>query len=184
MRHVGAFRLNTHEEGPETLSKTQRKKAMGELQMLGEELVELSADRFRKIDLPEDLRAAVGNARRMTRHDEARRRQIQYIGKLMRHVEVEPIRAALAEVRGESAGLTAMLHRLERLRTALLADEKVLHEIATLYPSVDLQHLRSLRRAALKEQEQGKPPRSYRAIFQLLKEIGDETSGVPADNAA
>ncbi|WP_294257367.1 DUF615 domain-containing protein [Propionivibrio sp.] len=77
-----------------------------------------------------------------------------------------------------------MLHRLERLRTALLADEKVLHEIATLYPSVDLQHLRSLRRAALKEQEQGKPPRSYRAIFQLLKEIGDETSGVPADNAA
>lgn len=176
--------MNTHVERQETASKTQRKKAMETLQLLGEELVALSADRFRQIDLPEDLRVAVGEARRMTRHDEARRRQIQYVGKLMRHVEVEHIRAALAQVRGESAGVTARLHRLERLRTGLLADEKVLHEIAVRYPSVDLQRLRSLRRAALKEREQGKPPRSFRAIFQLLKDIGDENAGVPADNPA
>ena len=163
--------MNTHDEEPLPLSKTKRKQAMDELQTLGEELVTLSTDRIKKIDIPESLRDAVKEAQRMPRHDEAKRRQMQYIGKLMRNVEVEPIRSALALVRGESASETAKLHRLELLRTKLLADEKVLHEIATLYPAVDLQHLRSLRRAALKEQEQNKPPRSYRAIFQLLKEL-------------
>ncbi len=166
-----------HEEEQAPLSKTQRKQQMDDLQTLGEELVELSVDRIKKIDIPENLRDAVNAAQRMTRHDEAKRRQMQYIGKLMRGVEVEPIRAALALVRGESASETAKLHRLERLRTELLADEKILHEIATLYPSLDLQHLRSLRRAALKEHEQNKPPRSYRAIFQLLKELEGEPSG-------
>ncbi len=161
--------MTDHADETLPLSKTRRKQAMEELQSLGEELVELPADRVKRINIPEDLRDAVSEAQRMPRHDEARRRQMQYIGKLMRGIEPEPIRAALAEVRGESAGETAKLHRIEKLRTDLLADEKVLHEIATLYPSVDLQHLRSLRRSALKEQEQNKPPRSYRAIFQLFK---------------
>ena len=153
------------------LSKTKRKQAMEELQALGEELVALAGDQVKRIDVPDDLRSAIVEAQRMTKHDEARRRQLQYIGKLMRSVEVEPIREALALVRGESAGETAKLHRLERLRTDFLADEKVVHEIAQRYPGVDLQHLRSLRRAALKEQEQNKPPRSYRALFQRLKEL-------------
>ena len=169
--------MNMHEEEHVPLSKTKRKQAMDELQDLGEELVTLSTDRIKKINIPEDLRDAVRAAQRMTRHDEARRRQMQYIGKLMRNVEVEPIREALALVRGESASETAKLHRLEQLRSTLLADEKVLHEIATRYPSVDLQHLRSLRRAAVKEHEQNKPPRSYRAIFQLLKDLEKEESG-------
>ena len=163
--------MNTPEEDQLPLSKTRRKQAMDDLQTLGEELVALSTDRVKKIDIPDFLRDAVREAQRMTRHDEAKRRQMQYIGKLMRNVDPEPIRAALALVRGESAGETAKLHRLERLRTELLADEKVLHEIATLYPAVDLQYLRSLRRSALKEQEQNKPPRCYRAIFQFLKEL-------------
>ena len=164
-------------------SKTQRKQQMEDLQSLGEELVALSSDRVKKIDIPENLREAVAAAQRMTRPDEARRRQMQYIGKIMRSVEVDPIRAALALVRGESASETAKLHRLEQLRTALLADEKVLHEIATQYPTIDLQHLRSLRRSALKEHEQNKPPRSYRAIFQLLKELenGETSSDQSAD---
>lgn len=153
------------------LSKTRRKQAMEELQSLGEELVALAVDQVKRIDIPDDLREAVVEAQRMTRHDEAKRRQMQYIGKLMRGVDVEPIRAALALVRGESAGETAKLHRLERLRADFLADEKVVHAIAQRYPGVDLQHLRSLRRAALKEQEQNKPPRSYRALFQRLKEL-------------
>jgi len=163
--------MKIHDDEPAPPSKTQRKQQMEDLQTLGEELVALSTDRVKKIDIPEELRDAVREAQRMTRRDEAKRRQMQYIGKIMRNVEVEPIRAALALVRGESAGETAKLHRLERLRTEFLADEKVVNEIAQLYPAVDLQHLRSLRRAALKEQEQNKPPRSYRAIFQLLKEL-------------
>ena len=163
------------------LSKTKRKQAMEELQALGEELVALAADQVKRIDIPDDLRSAVSEAQRMTRHDEARRRQMQYIGKLMRSVDVEPIRAALALVRGESAGETAKLHRLERLRADFLADEKAVHEIAQRYPGVDLQHLRSLRRAALREQEQNKPPRSYRALFQRLKEL---ENAVEADRGA
>ena len=165
--------MDTNEEQA-PLSKTRRKQQMVELQSLGEDLVELSSERVKKIDIPEDLRSAVSDAQRMSRHDEAKRRQMQYIGKIMRHVDVEPIRAALALVRGESASETARLHRLERLRTELLADETVLHVIATDYPSVDLQHLRSLRRAALKEHEQNKTPRSFRAIYQLLKDLEQE----------
>ena len=163
--------MNTPDEESIPLSKTRRKQAMEELQSLGEELVALASDQVKRIDIPEELRTAVSEAQRMMRPDEAKRRQMQYIGKLMRNVDVEPIREALALVRGESAGETAKLHRLERLRTELLADEKVLHEIASLYPGVDLQHLRSLRRAALKEQAENKPPRSYRAFFQRLKEL-------------
>ena len=169
-------KMHTPEEELAGPSKTQRKQQMEDLQTLGEELVALSTDRVKKIEIPESLRDAVREAQRMTRPDEAKRRQMQYIGKLMRNVDVEPIRTALALVRGESASETAKLHRLERLRTEFLADEKVLQEIATLYPSIDLQHLRSLRRAALKEQEQNKPPRSYRAIFQLLKELENRAS--------
>lgn len=161
------------------LSKTRRKRAMEELQALGEELVALPGDRIKRIDIPEELREAIGEARRMPRHDEARRRQMQYIGKLMRVIEPEPIRTAIAAARGESAGETAKLHRLEKLRDDLLADEKVLHEIASQYPQADLQQLRSLRRAALKEREQNKPPKSFRTIFQFLKTLED---GPPAEN--
>lgn len=162
--------MEDFDDGQERLSKTQRKHAMEELQALGEALVALPADRLKKIDIPEDLREAVGMAQRMPRQDEARRRQMQYIGRLMRGVDAEPIRTALADARGDSATETARLHRLERLRNELLEDETTLHEVATLYPGIDLQHLRSLRRAAIKEREQNKPPRNYRAIFQLLKD--------------
>ncbi len=155
-------------------SKTQRKQAMEELQSLGEALVGLPADRLKKIDLPDDLREAIAAAQRMTRLDEAKRRQMQYIGRLMRSAEIEPLRAALADARGESASETARLHRLERLRSELLEDEKKIQEIAALYPAIDLQHLRSLRRAAIKEHELNKPPRNFRAIFQLLKEADQD----------
>jgi len=144
---------------------------MAELQELGEELVALPGDRLRQVELPEDLRFAVEQARAMARHDDARRRQMQYIGRLMRTVDAQPIREIVAAVRGDSANETATLHRIERLRSELLADEKLLFTIASRSPSVDLQQLRSLRRAALAEQAQGRPPRSHRALFRLLREI-------------
>ncbi|WP_313953399.1 ribosome biogenesis factor YjgA [Accumulibacter sp.] len=163
-------------------SKTQRKRAMEALQELGKELVDLPVDRMKRVELPEDLREAVRAAQRMSRHDEARRRQLQYIGRVMRDVDPEPIRRSLAVVRGDSVDETAKLHRIERLRTALLADEKKLYEIAENFPSVDRQHLRSLRRAALLEQEQGKAPRSYRAIFQLLKDLDSPAEAPSTEN--
>ena len=171
--------MNTSEENTLPPSKTQRKHAMEELQSLGEALVRLSAEKVEKIGLPDDLLIAIKAAQRMTRLDEAKRRQMQYIGRLMRKVDADPIRAALDEASGASASETARLHRLEKMRDELLTDEKALQEIATRYPAVDLQHLRSLRRAALKEREQNKPPRNFRAIFQVLKDA-DQSEDTPA----
>lgn len=163
------------------LSKTRRKQAMNELQSLGEELAALSVDRLKKLDLPESLFVAIRDVQKMTRQDEAKRRQTQYIGRLMRDIDPEPIRALLADVRGDSAAATAHMHRLERLREAILADERALGEIASEYPGADLQHLRALRRSALKEREAGKPPRSYREIFRVLRELAGEPTTATAD---
>ncbi len=151
-------------------SKSAIKRAMTELQDLGEQLVALSAEQLKKIELPEDLREAVRDAQRFTQH-EARRRQLQYIGRLMRNLDAEPIRAALDDIRGVSAAANARQHALERLRARFLADEKVIGEIAATHPDADLQKLRQLRRNALKEQELGKPPRAFRELFRVLREL-------------
>ena len=158
-------------------SKTKQKEVMHELRDLGAELVELSVGQLKRINVPENIFDAVRECQKITAHG-ARRRQIQYLGKLMRSVDDEPIRAGLALLRGESSAETARLHRLERLRVRLLEDEAVLAEIAAQWPGVDLQHLRTLRRNALKEKENNKPPKNFRAIFQILQEL--DQKGVPA----
>jgi ribosome-associated protein len=160
-------------------SKTKKKEAMHELQDLGAELVELSVGQLKKINLPENIYEAVRECQKITAHG-ARRRQIMYLGKLMRTADDEPIRAGLALIRGESSAETARLHRLERFRTRLLEDEAFLAEIAAVWPQVDQQHMRQLRRNALKEQEGNKPPKNFRAIFQVLQELDKEG---PADVA-
>lgn len=166
--------METFDTDPERPSKSQKKREMNALQDLGESLVALSADQLKKIDLPDDLRAAVRDAQRFGSHG-ARRRQMQYIGKLMRAIEPAPIQAALDEINGVSAAANARLHWLERQRQRLLENETVIGEIAREYPGTDIQHLRQLRRNALKEQEQeqGKPPRAFREIFQVLKNLVD-----------
>lgn len=155
-------------------SKSQIKREMEALQDIGKELVELGRDQLKKIDLPDDLRDAVRDAQRFTQH-EARRRQLQYIGRLMRDLDAEPIRAALDAIRGVSAVATARQHALERLRTRFMEDEKVIGEIAGDHPGADLQYLRQLRRNALKEREQNKPPRAYRELFRVLRGLEEHT---------
>ncbi len=162
-------------------SKTKQKEAMHELRDLGAELVELSVGQLKRINLPENLFDAVRDCQKITAHG-ARRRQIQYLGKLMRGVDDEPIRAGLAMLRGESSAETARLHRLERFRVRLLEDEAVLAEIAALWPAVDLQHLRTLRRNALKEKENNKPPKNFRAIFQVLQELDQKAAPAAEEN--
>jgi ribosome-associated protein len=162
--------LARRDEETAGISKTRRKRAMEELQALGEALAALPAERLKKIELPGELREAIGLYQSMSRQDDARRRQMQYIGRLMRQAEEEPIRAALCQARGDSAAETARLHRVERLRAALMEDEAALPEILGSHPGIDSVRLRSLRRAALREKEEGRPPRSYRAIFRILKD--------------
>jgi ribosome-associated protein len=154
---------------------------MNDLQALGAELVALSTDQLKKIDLPDDLREAVRDAQRFTQH-EAHRRQLQYIGKLMRNLDAAPIRAALDDIKGLSAAANARLHALERLRTRFLEDEAVIQEIVAEYPQADMQYLRQLRRNALKEQQLGKPPRAFRELFRQLKLLQGGTAATPADD--
>lgn len=163
-------------------SKSSRKREMLALQGLGEQLVALSGDRLARVPMPDDLRDAVRDAQRFTKH-EARRRQMQYIGKLMRHVDATPIKACLDAFNGVSRAETARQHRLERLRSDLLEDEKILGSIARDWPGADLQHLRVLRRNALKEREQGKPPRAYRELFRVLRDL-DGVAAETADEAS
>lgn len=154
-------------EGP---SKTRRKKDMQALQDLGEQLVALSTERLAKVPMPESLADAVRECQRITSH-EGRRRQLQYIGKLMRSVDPAPIQAVLEAFAGTSREEVARQHRIERLRLELLEDEGVLHRIASTWPRADLQHLRVLRRNAIKEKEQNKPPRAFRELFKVLREL-------------
>ena len=151
-------------------SKTQRKREMHDLQALGAELVGLNEQQLASIELPERLLDAVIEAQRMTKF-EARRRQMQYIGKLMREVDPEPIRSRLDAWKSVSAESTARLHAIERWRARLLEDEDAMTELLREYPHADSARLRTLLRNATREREQGSPPRSFRELFRVLSAI-------------
>jgi len=150
-------------------SKTQRKKDMHALQDLGAELVELNERELASVDLPESLRDAVMAAQRITKFG-ARKRQLQYIGKLMRNIDPEPIRERIDAFKAVSNAQTARLHLIERWRSRLLDDENAITELIAAHPHADAQRLRVLLRNAERERAAGEPPKSFRALFQLLNE--------------
>ncbi|MDV7105948.1 ribosome biogenesis factor YjgA [Vibrio sp. TH_r3] len=154
------------------VSKTEMKQDMQALQDLGVELVGLKPSILEKFPLPESLRIAITDAQRFK--NEAKRRQLQYIGKLMKSVEVEPIQAALDKYRNKYSQATAELHKLEQLRDDLVEKgDSVLNEILTAYPDADRQRLRQLYLQANREKKANKPPKAYREIFQVLKELNE-----------
>lgn len=168
---------NSPDDRPETPSKTKRKQEMHALQDIGEQLVGLNKDRLAQVNLPETLLDAVIEAKRLTGH-EARRRQMQYLGKLMRSVDEEPIRAKLDEWNNVTRVQAAKFHLLERWRDRLLTEEQALSDLVVEYARADIQQIRTLIRNAQKEAAAGKPPKSSRALFKLLREMileGKET---------
>ena len=150
-------------------SKTKIKKQMHELRDLGKELTELGKDQLAQLDIPENLRDAVREMSRINSFG-AQRRQIQYIGKLMRDVDPAPILAKLDTWKGKSQQHTVYMHQLERWRDRLLESDAALTELLATHPQIDAQRLRTLIRNAQKEREAGKPPKNYREIFQVLRE--------------
>ena len=154
----------------ELVSKTRRKREMLELQSLGAALVALPESQIGAMRLETRLLQAVLDAKRVKSH-EAKRRQLQYIGRLMREVDAEPIRAQLAAVEGSSAQAAAAHRRLEAWRERLLSDDQALTRFASEHPGADMQEIRALIRNARKEQKEGKPPRAYRELFRVLKTI-------------
>jgi len=151
-------------------SKTKAKEEVEALQDLGKRLVGVGNDRLKKLDIPESLLDAVLEAKKINSHG-ALRRQMQYIGKLMRDVDTDPIQEMLDELDGISNKANARFHALEKLRDRLIEDEGVITTLKNDYPELDVSTLRTLRRNAIKEQAEQKPPRAYRAIFQLLKNL-------------
>lgn len=165
----------TPPDADERPSKTQRKKASHELQDLGEALVALPASRVKDLAIPDNLRDAVHEYLR-TRSHEGKRRQMQYIGKLMRGVDTAPIRQAVLDMQLGRAKDSLALHEAERWRAELVADDAAIGDFVQQFPGTDMQQLRSLVRAARKdaalapEQRSG---RAYRELFQFIKQARD-----------
>lgn len=152
------------------VSKSEIKRDAEALKKLGEKLVNLTKTNLDKIPLDTGLRDAVELAQRLQK--EARRRQIQYIGKLLRAIDPEPIQEALDKIENKHQQQQVKLHKLELLRDELVTKgNNALTELLIQYPHADRQYLHSPVRSAQKEREQNKPPKSYREIFQYLKEL-------------
>lgn len=157
------------EDPSERPSKSQRKREMTALQDLGESLLRLTPAELARLDLPEALREAIGAMAGIGSH-EARRRHRQYIGKLMRQVDPQPLRAAIDDATGESKQAVALMHRCERLRDALLADDAALDAVLAELPGADVQQLRATIRAARREHREGRPPKHVRQLYRWLHE--------------
>jgi len=186
-RFVKPEEIALEEAGPP--SKTQLKAEADEKQALGEALLTLRADLMARLDLPDKLRDAIADAKKITNF-EGKRRQMQFIGKLMRPLDPEPIREAINEQLNGSADLTLALHLAEQWRDKLIADDAALGDWLREYPGTDSQQLRALVRQARKDAKPEKPgeaPRhgkSYREIFQLVRQAMAQGPGEPEEPQA
>jgi len=163
-------------------SKTRRKHEMHALQDLGEQLVSLDPARLRTLDLPERLHDAVLLARTITRH-EARRRQMQYIGRLMRDVDPAPLATALKRWSEGPAEEKARFAALERWRTRLLDDATGLADFVAEHPSADGAELADLVHAARAERTTGGPPHRQRALFRAIRKAAAPAPAAAATGA-
>ncbi|MNH69466.1 hypothetical protein D3C73_215710 [compost metagenome] len=165
---------NTDEDDDEIIwvSKSEIKRDAEALKDLGTELVELGKNALERIPLDEDLRAAVELAQKIKK--EGRRRQLQLIGKMLRARDVEPIQTALDKLKNRHNQQVSLFHKLEALRDRLVAEgDDAIPSVLDLYPQADRQQLRALIRNAQKEQAANKPPKSFRQIFQYLRELAE-----------
>lgn len=155
----------------ELISKSQLKRDAEAVQQLGKDLLALSHDAQKSIELPEILSNALDEARRIKKNS-ALKRQLQYIGKIMRTLDLEPIREEYLKVINHYGKDIKELHRLENWRDRLLAEgDKALEDLLNEAPSADRQHLRQLIRQSAKETKLNKPPKSAREIFKYLKTL-------------
>jgi len=160
--------FSPEEEQPK--SKSAVKREMTALQKLGEELVNLPPAKLAKIPMPEQLAEAVMLARRL-KNREGKRRQLQYIGKIMRVIDSDAIQQALESFHHDSLAFRQHFHRLENWRDRLISEgDRAMEDLLVEMPELDRQHLRQLIRQAQKEVSQNKPPAAARKLFQYLRE--------------
>lgn len=155
------------------ISRSQVKREAEALQVLGERLVDLKPGQLDKLPIDETLRHAVDEAKKLP-HRSALRRQMQYIGKLMRYEDGEAIANAIDRFDVTKEAHNKVFHKLEKWRDRLIANNKdnsMLDVIISEYPHTDIQHLRQLIRNAQKEVSQNKPPAAARKLFKYLREL-------------
>lgn len=168
-----------HDYGP---TRTQQRRDALAVLALATQLSEMPQSKLARANLPDDVMRELDNLRRITSHI-ARKRQLAFLAKVMRRHEddaFDAVRVLLGENREQQRKETAAMHRLEALREKLLDNEDALQELIDQHPAIDRQHVRSLVRQARIERDGNKPPRAYREIFQLLKQI----TAVPDDSDA
>jgi len=155
-------------------SRSQNRREALEVLALGETLVELTAAQLARLPIPEDLLEHIEYSKRITAHG-ARKRQLAFLAKQMRREEdgvLDAIRDALEANSETSKRAVALMHRVEHIREKLLAEgDAALAELLDEYPDADRQQLRTLVRNALAEKAKNKPPRAYREIYQVLREL-------------
>ena len=154
-------------EEDDFISKTRRKREARNLQDVGAALVLLSEEQLGRLGLPEMLLDAVLACKSITKH-EARRRQIQYIGRIMRDVDSAPIAEQLRAIESPTQRDTALLHLAEKWRQDLLADTDAIARFAREFPEADQDHLTNLVRGAQEEKRAAKPPKKFRELFHAV----------------
>ncbi len=171
------LQLKREQKGSDEASKTDLKRESTELQALGEALLTLRADLLDGLALDEKLFDALAEAKLITDF-EGKRRQMQFIGKLMRKLDaatLDAVRAALDRQQRPGAHETARLHEAERWRDRLIADDDAVGGWIETHPATDAQQLRALVRQVRKDAKEGKPgqaPRqgkAYRELFQIVR---------------
>ena len=160
-------------EEDDFISKTRRKRQMTDLQKLGGELVKLSPEQLARIDMPPELREAVLDCKRFSKH-EAVRRQMQYIGRIMRDLDAAPIAEQLAALQAPSRRQTALFHVAERWREEMLRDPEAVERFLREFPSADATKLKRVLEAARDEQRTGKPPKNFRELFHVVNGVLQE----------
>ena len=166
----------------EPISKTKLKAEADAQQELGVKLVALPNSKLAQLDLPERLVDAINEAKRITANG-ATRRQKQYIGSLMRDIDVAPIIEQMEKWEGKNTAENAYFHNLERWRARLIEEEGALSEFMAQHPNVDSQQIRTLIRNARREASLTKPPKSSRELFKLLREITSDTQEASFEDA-
>jgi ribosome-associated protein len=157
-------------EDDDFISKSRRKREMTELQVAGAALVKLSREQIERLDIPEALREAVLECKRFTKH-EAIRRQMQFIGRIMRKYDAGPIVAQLAVIEAPSKRQTALLHLAERWRGEMMSDPEAVARFVQEIPGADAHHLRELIAKAKKEKDGDRPPKNFRELFHVLNAL-------------
>jgi ribosome-associated protein len=154
----------------EEKSKSQLKREAHALQGLGEQLIAMKPAELDGLPLPDNLAQAIEDARSMQRG--ALKRQRQYIGKLMRDIDPEPIQTALDLRRQQAMEMSRQQHKFEEWRDRLIQEgDQALGEALEVFPTADRQQLRQMIRQAQKEAEQNKPPKTSRSLFRYLRDL-------------